>query len=129
MSSRSRSGRHDLHKAFRYGRLLACVIAALVASCASSQPAAPEAAASSTSLLIDHLASRYAPRHEEGSWELDIHDPPDDRHRADEDRVQAVEQQLKSLGVSAFPALIAATDNKRFSKSQIVAALNRCIGP
>jgi hypothetical protein len=77
--------------------------------------------------LIDRLASRFPPQHEQGYWGgADMFDTAGTDRATKENyvSVQAAYKQLVDRGFAAFGDLIAASDDPRFSYSVVVAAWN-----
>jgi hypothetical protein len=103
------------------------VALAMLSSCAGNVPADNRPPAHDPiEILIKGLASRFPPLHEDGYWgSFDYGDSPtQDARSADAKRVQVSYGKLRSLGIKAFPELVAASDDKRYSFSQVVAAWN-----
>jgi hypothetical protein len=107
------------------GRFLSVlVVAAVVISCAPARPPRIQSADPEARALIEQLASRYPPLYENGYLfgAARADGGPDEARDADYDRVQAAYNRLKSMGILAFPQLVAASDDPRYSFSRVVAA-------
>lgn len=77
--------------------------------------------------LVEELASKFTPEHEQGYWGSGmslIDTDADPARKEDAARVRAARERLEQLGTAAFPALIEAQDDERYSYSQVVAAWN-----
>ena len=96
------------------------LVTVLMTAC-GTQPPAPEPGhtLTETQLLIEELASRFPPTPEEQGREVDVRQfiqpPIDNPLIRDAKRVQAVYQRLEKLGFAAFPDLVAASDDQRYS--------------
>jgi hypothetical protein len=104
-------------------------LACLAAACEQSgRPSTqPIQTQSETRKLIGQLASHFPPEHENGSHGsklIGIGSSDEQSPRSqDAMRVEAARQSLTALGIAAFPDLVAASDDDRYSYSQVNAAL------
>jgi hypothetical protein len=106
----------------RGGFALLPVLAALLVSCTPApRPNTTPTADREARALIEQLPSRFPPLFEDNTWGL-YETPPDKARDIDFDRVQATYGRLRSMGITAFPALVAAIDDKRYSFSRVYAA-------
>lgn len=102
----------------------------MLVACSQSTTVGPHSVGQSeASRLIEELASNYKPLHPNGYHGEAMYgvfgaddEKPDARRIEDAKRVRAAYESLQAMGMAAFPALISACNDERYSFSGVYAA-------
>jgi hypothetical protein len=101
-----------------YRSIILCLICSFGSSCTQPKPSeAVSAPVSESEKLIEQLAARFPPAHPNGDIDGTGYPDPNSPAGQDAARVHRAIEQLSNMGMKAFPALVAASDDKQYSYS------------